>query len=230
MSDIDIVGAEGMSPAEVKDAVVRKGAKLVAYQFCISIVILSFRLFSPIHYIPPGKRASARSGRYNLLSLLFGWWGFPFGIFFTIQSLIVNARGGYDVTQQVMREWETLGISEALEKIESGGRFVTTNPYALASLILGILSLLSMCSVYTLFCVTMPLGLLAAFLGIVGLRQIRKGEGAETGARQAKIGIALGIIAALAGFAIGGMVVLGPTIENAFGSALEGLITPTPVP
>jgi hypothetical protein len=228
MSDIRIVGAEGMSPAEIKEAVERKGAKLVAYQFCISIVVLSFRFFSPIHYIPPGERASSRGGRYSLLAFLFGWWGFPFGIFFTIQSLIINARGGHDVTQQVMREWETLGISEALEKIESGGRFITTNPYALASLILGILSLLSLCSVYTLLCVTTPLGLLAALLGIIGLRQIKRRG--ETGAKQAKIGIALGLIAALAGFAIGGLVALGPTIDNAFDNVLEELITPTPIP
>lgn len=38
---------------------------------------------------------------FTLLSLLFGWWGIPWGPIYTIGALITNFSGGRDVTQEV---------------------------------------------------------------------------------------------------------------------------------
>ncbi|WP_256364380.1 hypothetical protein [Nostoc piscinale] len=36
------------------------------------------------------------------MSLFLGWWGIPWGIIYTIQSVVTNLQGGKDVTPQVM--------------------------------------------------------------------------------------------------------------------------------
>jgi len=38
---------------------------------------------------------------WTLLSLIAGWWGIPWGLIFTSQSLYINLRGGNDVTNEV---------------------------------------------------------------------------------------------------------------------------------
>ena len=37
-----------------------------------------------------------------LLSMVVGWWGIPWGIFFTIQTLYTNCMGGKDVTSEML--------------------------------------------------------------------------------------------------------------------------------
>jgi hypothetical protein len=38
---------------------------------------------------------------YSLLSLLFGWWGIPWGLIYTPLTLFTNLCGGRDVTTEV---------------------------------------------------------------------------------------------------------------------------------
>jgi hypothetical protein len=37
-----------------------------------------------------------------LISLLFGWWGIPWGPIYTVTSLFKNFGGGRDVTKEIM--------------------------------------------------------------------------------------------------------------------------------
>ena len=39
---------------------------------------------------------------YTLISLAFGWWGFPWGFIYTPMSLATNLGGGKDVTAQLL--------------------------------------------------------------------------------------------------------------------------------
>lgn len=39
-----------------------------------------------------------------MLSLLFGWWGFPFGLIYTPISLFQSLSGGKDITREVMAQ------------------------------------------------------------------------------------------------------------------------------
>jgi hypothetical protein len=42
--------------------------------------------------------------QYSLISLLFGWWGIPWGPIWTISTIVTNAGGGKDVTHAVLAD------------------------------------------------------------------------------------------------------------------------------
>jgi len=95
-----IVGIEGMPPDQLQFEI-QRGAKLVCYQYCISIVVLTFRRSSNIYFIPAGQSAVAKGLPWTLLTLVAGWWGIPWGPIFSIQSLITNFSGGKNVTAEI---------------------------------------------------------------------------------------------------------------------------------
>lgn len=78
-----------------------KGGRYVIYKFAISIIVLSFQRTSEPVYIAPGKSAVTPGWFYTLISLLCGWWGFPWGPIFTIGSIYSNLNGGVDVTKEI---------------------------------------------------------------------------------------------------------------------------------
>lgn len=95
-----IQGIEGMTPDQLRFEI-QRGAKLVCYQYCISIVVMTFRRSSDIYYIPAGESAVSKGLPWTLLSLVAGWWGIPWGPIFTVQSLVTNFKGGKDITAEV---------------------------------------------------------------------------------------------------------------------------------
>jgi hypothetical protein len=92
-----IQGIEGMSTDQLRFEI-QRGAKLVFYQYCISILVMTFRRSSDVYYIPAGESAVSKGLPWTLLSLVAGWWGIPWGPIFTVQSLVTNFKGGKDVT------------------------------------------------------------------------------------------------------------------------------------
>jgi len=78
------------------------GAKFIVFLYCFSIVILTFKRSSNIYFIKSGENTLKKSLKFTLISLFLGWWGIPWGIIYTIQSLVTNLQGGKDVTPQVM--------------------------------------------------------------------------------------------------------------------------------
>jgi hypothetical protein len=96
-----IVGIEGMTGNELK-AEVERGAKFVIFQYCISIVIMTFKRPSSIYFVRVGESALGKGLVFSTISFLLGWWGIPWGPIYTIQSLITNFQGGKDVTQDVL--------------------------------------------------------------------------------------------------------------------------------
>ena len=95
-----IQGIEGISPDQLRFEI-QRGAKLVCYQYCISIVVMTFRRSSDVYYIPAGENAVAKGLPWTLLSLVAGWWGIPWGPIFTVQALVTNFKGGKDVTADI---------------------------------------------------------------------------------------------------------------------------------
>ena len=95
-----ILGIEGMSPDRLQFEI-QRGAKLVCYQYCISIVVMTFRRASNVYYIPAGESAVAKGLPWTLLTLVAGWWGIPWGPIFTVQSLVTNFQGGKDLTPEL---------------------------------------------------------------------------------------------------------------------------------
>ena len=95
-----IQGIEGMSPDRLQFEI-QRGAKLVVYQYAISVLVMSFRRSSDVYFIPAGESAVKKGLPWSLISLVAGWWGIPWGPIFTIQSLVTNFKGGKDVTAEL---------------------------------------------------------------------------------------------------------------------------------
>lgn len=96
-----IKGVHDLSLQQVQDEV-RQGATFVLYTYCISIIFLTFRRPSDIYFVKHNQRRVAKGFKYTLVSVLLGWWGFPWGIIYTIQAIGRNTSGGKDVTTEVM--------------------------------------------------------------------------------------------------------------------------------
>jgi len=112
---MELVGIDGMSPEELSFEL-QRGGKFVTYYYCISIVIMTFRRGSDIYFIRAGESAFSKGLPWTLLSLLVGWWGIPWGPIWTIQSLVVNFRGGKDVTDAVVKSFSAGASSAAVAK------------------------------------------------------------------------------------------------------------------
>ena len=94
-------GTEGMSLQQIEDDVLR-GGRFRIFRYNFSIIVMSFQRSSGIYYIRAGHGPGAHAWPWTLLSLVVGWWGIPWGIFFTIQTLYTNCMGGKDVTSELL--------------------------------------------------------------------------------------------------------------------------------
>ncbi len=81
---------------------VKRGGRFVYFQYCISVIVITFRRSSAIFFIPAGKSRFFKGLPYTVVSLVLGWWGIPWGPVRTVQALATDLRGGKDVTNQVM--------------------------------------------------------------------------------------------------------------------------------
>lgn len=80
-----------------------QGGRFVMYQYTVSIIIMTFRQPTSIHFVAPGEKAVVKGLGYTLLTLLLGWWGIPWGPIYTIGSLVHNLGGGVDVTKETLQ-------------------------------------------------------------------------------------------------------------------------------
>ena len=95
-----IQGLGSMSPDQLRFEI-QRGAKLVRYQYCVSLLVITFRRSSEVYYIPAGESAISKGLPWTLITLVAGWWGIPWGPIFSIQSLIMNFKGGKDLTADI---------------------------------------------------------------------------------------------------------------------------------
>lgn len=107
MTNRKIIGAEGLTADQLKYEI-QNGGKFVVFLYCISVIILTFKQSSDIYFIRSGESAFGKSFSFTLVSLLAGWWGFPWGPIYTLEAIITNLGGGKNVTPQVMA---SLGLS-----------------------------------------------------------------------------------------------------------------------
>jgi hypothetical protein len=94
-----IVGIEGMNPQQLANEL-QSGAKFVQYQYCVSVLIMTFKRGTDIYFLRADESPVVKGLTWTLLTLLAGWWGIPWGPIYTVQSLWVNLKGGHDVTLQ----------------------------------------------------------------------------------------------------------------------------------
>src|SRR6266540_1310862 len=86
-------GTVHMSPDQLRHEVER-GGRFVIFEYCISILVLSFKRVSGVHFIKAEDSAFRKGVLYSAISLLLGWWGIPWGPIWTVSTLVTNCRGG----------------------------------------------------------------------------------------------------------------------------------------
>lgn len=96
-----IKNIDGLSARDLQDAV-NNGARFVYYAWTLSLIFLTFKRTSGVYMIRLNQNRATKGFIFTLLSLLFGWWGIPYGPKHTIASIKVNLNGGKDVTEEVM--------------------------------------------------------------------------------------------------------------------------------
>ena len=109
-----IKGAKGMTIASLRSAVAG-GARIVMYPYAESWLLVSFKRTTDPTLLLPGTSRLSTAIVPILHSLLFGWWGFPWGPIFTIQTIWQSARGGIDITDAVMPALELDYVDRPLE-------------------------------------------------------------------------------------------------------------------
>ena len=97
-----IVGMEEIMSGGQLQQEIQQGAKFVVYQYCVSLLVITFKRSSNIYFIRHEENAVVKGLSFTLLSLVLGWWGIPWGPIYTIQSLWVNLNGGKDVTKEIL--------------------------------------------------------------------------------------------------------------------------------
>jgi len=101
---MDAKGIEGMS-FDYINSELQKGARFIEFEYCFSIIFMSFKQRSATYFIKAGESPLRKSAGYTLISMLFGWWGIPWGVFYTLAALATNLRGGVNVTDYVINTW-----------------------------------------------------------------------------------------------------------------------------
>jgi hypothetical protein len=97
-----IIGIDGMTHDELNRELAA-GARFVIFQYTISLLVITVKRGSNIHFIKSGQSASSVGLPFTLITALLGWWGIPWGPIYSIQALHCNLSGGKDVTQSVTR-------------------------------------------------------------------------------------------------------------------------------
>jgi hypothetical protein len=97
-----IIGLEDIQSSGQLQQELQQGGKFVMYQYCISLLIITFKRSSNIYFLRHEENAVVKGLPFTLLSFVLGWWGIPWGPIYTIQSIWVNFKGGKDVTNEVL--------------------------------------------------------------------------------------------------------------------------------
>jgi hypothetical protein len=97
-----IVGMEDIQSTGHLQQEIAQGGKFVIFQYCISLLVITFKRSSNIYFISHADTAVIKGLPFTFLSLVLGWWGIPWGPIYTVQSVWVNLSGGKDVTREVM--------------------------------------------------------------------------------------------------------------------------------
>lgn len=98
---MEIKNIEGLTVQDLQNEL-DKGARFVMFQYCISILVMTFKRGSSIYFIKGNESHLKHQWKHSGLTLLAGWWGIPWGPIYTIQSLFNNLGGGKDVTNEVI--------------------------------------------------------------------------------------------------------------------------------
>ncbi len=93
---------------------------LVRYQVALSFLIVAFKMPTR-QYIHGEEQTTLISTAATAVSLVFGWWGIPWGPVYTLQAIGSNVRGGLRSTVA-----EHLAMGSALASTSQSERSAST--------------------------------------------------------------------------------------------------------
>ncbi|MCP5500087.1 MAG: hypothetical protein H7A25_09310 [Leptospiraceae bacterium] len=111
----EIKGLDNITYAQL-DIELRNGAKFVYYEYCISILVMTFKRPSKIYFIRAEENPVFKGLIFTIISFFFGWWGIPWGPIYTIAAFITNFSGGKDITSEVVKSLQSNMESSAKEE------------------------------------------------------------------------------------------------------------------
>jgi hypothetical protein len=85
----------------LQDKVRLHGGRLVAYAEVISAALFSARSYK-VKWVSPQDGPERAGLTSSIITALLGWWAIA-GPYWTLSALIWNKRGGFDVTDALMR-------------------------------------------------------------------------------------------------------------------------------
>ena len=96
-----LTGSRALFPGEVRSRVAA-GARLVRFEYCLSLLLFTLRCQSPIYLTESWQERYLRGLGYSILALLLGIWGVPWGLIWTPWAVWVNLTGGVDETDATL--------------------------------------------------------------------------------------------------------------------------------
>lgn len=96
-----VPGTENLTATDIAEEVLA-GGRFVFFQYCISVILMTFRRPTEMVFLKQGEDAGKHALGWSLLTLFAGWWGFPWGPIYTIGALVTNMSGGKDVTREIL--------------------------------------------------------------------------------------------------------------------------------
>ena len=111
-----IKGTSGMSPQELTFEI-QRGGRFVIFQYCISLLVITFKRNSPVMFLRAGENAVVKGLPYTLISLVLGWWGIPWGFIYTPQVIYKNFNGGIDVTAAILNRAQAPPKSDVTQAV-----------------------------------------------------------------------------------------------------------------
>lgn len=91
------------------------------YQACISFLVATTRFRSP-RVVVKSDKSQSTALIYTAISLLFGWWGFPWGFIYTPQAIYRNLSGGYRQTIAELLNSVDAEVERLEKKLRRGSR------------------------------------------------------------------------------------------------------------
>jgi len=98
---MQIKNAENLRSVELKQEL-ENGGRFVVFEYCISIIILTFRRSSAVYFVRGDESTIRFSWSFTLITFLLGWWGIPWGPIYSIGSIFNNFTGGKNVTAEIL--------------------------------------------------------------------------------------------------------------------------------
>lgn len=107
--------------AEYKGMKVSLDTKITRFQFCLSLIFMTIKVPSGYLFTEKMFTVAMNNIAYTVCSLIFGWWGLPWGPIYTIQVTFSNIFGGKKMLVRQLITSEQLAFAQKVYNNEYKG-------------------------------------------------------------------------------------------------------------